>query len=53
MDVRILDQALRMAASLEFWILGYSVWDCCDQSQDYEDTLGIHICESFERSWLG
>ena len=43
----ILDQALYMAASLEIWILGYDVGDRQDQSQDYEDTLEIHACESF------
>ena len=35
-----LDQALRLAASLEIWILGYDIGDWRDQSQDYEDTLG-------------
>ena len=35
-----LDQALRLATSLEIWILGYGVGNCHDQSQDYEDTLG-------------
>ena len=40
-DVGILDQAPYEAASLEFWILGYGVVDCQDQSQDYEDILGI------------
>ena len=39
--IRDLDPALCVAASLEFWILGYGVGDCCDQSQDYEDILVI------------
>ena len=38
---RDLDQALYMVTSLEIWILGYSVWNYQDRSQDYEDILGI------------
>ena len=36
---RDLDQELRLATSLETWILGYGVGDCHDQSQDCEDIL--------------
>ena len=34
------DPALYRVTSLELWILGYSIGDCHDQSQGYEDTLG-------------
>ena len=50
---RDLNSALRMAASLELWISGYSAMDYHDKSHDYEDTLDIHACESFGYSKLG